>query len=111
MKALRGPVDRRVRVLCRRRRLEDHAATLVERATGSRPRGHRNVRPRLLLLADARTPAAVRAAHALARRAAGVYAETSTVLHSTRAFGDLPEVLVREWEAVVGELDEILAAP
>jgi hypothetical protein len=51
---------------------------------------------------------AVRAAHGLARRAGSVYAETSSILHSRRAFGDVEEVLVQEWEGVADEVDQAL---
>jgi len=50
------------------------------------------------------------AAYGVARRAAIVYGETSTVLHSNRAFGDLPEHVVREWEQVVAEVGYAVAA-
>jgi hypothetical protein len=50
------------------------------------------------------------AAYGVARRAATVYGETSTVLHSNRAFGDLPEHVVREWEQVVAEVGYAVAA-
>jgi hypothetical protein len=45
------------------------------------------------------------AAYGLARRAAIVYDDTSTVLHSNRAFGDVPEQLVQEWEQVVADVE------
>ena len=105
---LRGSVERRIRVLVVRRRLEEHAATLVESLTGKRPGSHARVSSRLLLLAVGQSPDAVRAAHGLARRAGSVYAETSSILHSRRAFGDVEEVLVREWESVVDEVDQAL---
>jgi hypothetical protein len=106
--ALRASVDRRIRVLIVRRRLEEHAATLVERATGNRPTQHRVV-PRRLMLLTAEAPSdGWSATYELARRAATVYGETSTVLHSNRAFGDIPELLVKEWEQVVTDVDEAL---
>lgn len=105
---LRGSVERRIRVLVVRRRLEEHSAALVEALTGQRPPSHTRIRSRLLLLAVGRSPDAVRAAHGLARRAGSVYAETSSILHSRRAFGDVEEVLVREWEGVADEVDQAL---
>lgn len=105
---LRGSVERRIRVLVVRRRLEEHAAALVEALTGQRPRSHTRVKSRLLLLAVGQSPDAVRATHGLARRAGAVYAETSSILHSRRAFGDVEEVLVREWEGVADEVDRAL---
>ncbi|WP_156067416.1 hypothetical protein [Pseudonocardia halophobica] len=84
-----------------RRRLEEVAATLVERATGRRPAQHRVVRRRLLLLSAGVPAERWPGVHAVARQAASVYEATSAVLHSNCAFGDVPEHLVREWEAVV----------
>lgn len=101
MTGLRASVDRRIRVLIVRRRLEEHAATLVERATGTRPSSHRSVPRRLSLLAAGAPAERWSAMYGLVRRAAFVYRETSTVLHSNRAFGDVPEPLVQEWEQVV----------
>jgi hypothetical protein len=108
---LRASVDRRIRVLIARRRLEEHAATLVERATGTRPGVHRFVADRLALLTAGVPPARWADAHGLARRAANVYSDTSIVLHSNRAFGDVPEPLVREWEQVVADVQEMLGQP
>jgi hypothetical protein len=51
---------------------------------------------------------AVRDAHGLARRAGSVYAETSSILSSRRAFGDVEEVLVQGWEGVADEVDQAL---
>lgn len=104
MTALRRPVDRRIRVIIVRRRLEDLAATLVERATGQRPQRHRMVAHRLKLLAAHVPIEKWASAYGLACRAANTYAQTSSVLHSNRAFGDVPEVLVQEWERVVTEV-------
>ena len=108
MSALRASVDRRIRVLIVRRRLEECAATLVERATGKRPTQHRVVQPRLMLLTAEAPPDGWNATYELARRAATVYGETSTVLHSNRAFGDVPELLVQEWEQVVVDVGDAL---
>lgn len=106
MSWLRAPVDRRIRVLIVRRRLEEHAAELVAHATGVRPSLHSNIASRLLLLATGATSHDIRAAHALAYRAGTVYAATSEVLHSRCAFGDTPEVLVCEWEAVADQVGQ-----
>ena len=104
MSRLRASVDRRIRVLIVRRRLEEHAASLVELITGQRPLRHRIVARRLMLLTAHRSSEQWHAAHSLARRAADVYAATSTVLHSNRAFGDVSEHLVQEWERVAADL-------
>ncbi len=110
MSGLRASVDRRIRVLIVRRRLE-HAATMVERASGERPRRQRLVVHRLMLLtAEVPTERWV-AAYGLARRAGTVYGETSTVLHSNRAFGDVPEQLVKEWEHVVADVENAVEEP
>jgi hypothetical protein len=106
--ALRASVDRRIRVLIVRRRLEEQAATMVELATGKRPSQHRVVARRLMLL-TAHVPAERwAAAYGLARQAAAVYGDTSTVLHSNRAFGDVPEQLVQEWEQVVSDVEGVV---
>ena len=49
-----------------------------------------------------------RFAHGLARRAGSGYAETSSILGRRRAFGDVEEVLVQEWEGVADEVDQAL---
>ena len=108
---LRASVDRRIRVLIVRRRLEEHAATLVERATGKRPKQHRVVPRRLMLLTADMPTQQWATAHGLARRAATVYSDTSTVLHSNRAFGDIPEHLVQEWEQVTADVEEAINQP
>jgi hypothetical protein len=98
---VRASVDRRIRVLIVRRRLEELAATLVEEATGVRPDQHSRIARRLMLL-SARVPAeGWGLAHGVARQAGNVYGATSRVLHSNRAFGDVPEYLVQEWEQIV----------
>ena len=101
MTAIRASVDRRIRVIIVRRQLEEHAATLVEQATGTRPQRHRHIARRLMLLTAGVSEGDWAAAHSLARQSGLVYRETSSVLHSHRAFGDVPEQLVREWEQVV----------
>ena len=103
--ALRASVDRRIRVLLVRQRLEQSAATLVDRATGTRPDHHQYVAHRLLLLTAGAGPQVWRARFDLARRAGSVYRSTSGVLHSNRAFGDVPETLVREWEQVARDVE------
>jgi hypothetical protein len=50
-------------------------------------------------------------AYGLACRAASTYAHTSAVLHSNRAFGDVPEALVREWEKVVADVTSAVEDP
>jgi len=106
---LRASVDRRIRVLIVRRRLEELAAALVERTTGTRPERHRFVAHRLMLLVAAVPDDEWPALYGLARWATIVYAETSTVLHSNRAFGDTPEQLVQEWEQVAADVAEAVA--
>jgi hypothetical protein len=95
---LAGPVHRRIRVLLVRQLLEQQAAELLRAAEGpGSDRLHRRVARRLLLL-TARVPEADWAtAYGLAELAATVYGHTCAVLHGNRAFGDVPEVLVREW--------------
>lgn len=91
-----------------RRRLEETAASLVELATGTRPGSHSVVARRLMLL-----PAHARDDRwsyllGLARRASRVYELTSAVLHSNRAFGDVPEHLVQEWEQTAAEVADAM---
>ena len=43
----------------------------------------------------------------IADRARAVHRETSDVLHSRRAFADVPETLVAEWESVTAEVERI----
>lgn len=102
-------LDRRIRVLVVRRRLEEAAATLVERARGKRPSQHRVVDARLMLLSAGAPPEQREAVHGLARRAAGVYDATSAVLHSRRAFADVPEYRVREWEDTVADVESAMS--
>jgi hypothetical protein len=105
---VRASVDRRIRVLIVRRRLEELAATLVEEATGVRPDQHSRIARRLMLL-FARVPAERWGlSHGVARQAANVYGATSRVLHSNRAFGDVPEYLVQEWEQAITEAEAAL---
>jgi len=105
---VRASVDRRIRVLIIRRRLEELAATLVEEATGVRPDQHSRIARRLMLL-SARAPAARWGhAHGVARQAGNIYSATSRVLHSNRAFGDVPEYLVQEWEQTVATAEAVL---
>jgi hypothetical protein len=106
---LRPSVDRRIRVLIVRRRLEELAATLVEQSAGIRPQRHRFVAHRLMLLVAAVPDDEWPALYGLAHRATVVYADTSTVLHSNRAFGDTPEQLVQEWEQVATDVAEAVA--
>jgi hypothetical protein len=93
-----------------RRSLEESAATLVEEATGIRPELHSAVSRRLMLL-----PARVAGdqwsdVYGLMRRAARAYEVTSEVLHSNRAFGDVSEHLVQEWEQTADEVEIVLSA-
>lgn len=67
---------------------------------------HRNVAQRLMLLTAGVEPDRWAAAFGLARQAVAVYRETSAVLHGNRAFADVPEVVVREWEQVATEVTE-----
>jgi hypothetical protein len=109
---LRGPVERRVRVLTARQRLEQQARILLCHAEG-RPtsdRPHQYVVGRLMLLTAGVPPERWAAAYGLARRAGVVYRETSAVLHSNRAFADVPEALVREWEDVVEAVERAVAS-
>jgi hypothetical protein len=108
----RGPVERRVRVLMTRRRLEQQARTLLCHTEKRAPadRRHQFVVRRLMLLTAGVPPEQRAAAYGLARRAGAVYGETSKVLHSNRAFADVPEALVREWEDVVEEVENAVAA-
>jgi hypothetical protein len=105
-------VVRRVRVLRARQRLEQQAWILLCHVEG-RPtseRGHQYVVRRLMLLTAGVPPERWAAAYGLARRAGVVYRETSAVLHSNRAFADVPEALVQEWEDVVEEVEEAVAS-
>ena len=106
---MRASVDRRIRVLIVRRQLEEFAATLVEQATGTRPQRHRFVAHRLMLLVADAPDDEWSPLYGLAHRATVVYADTSTVLHSNRAFGDTPEQLVQEWEQVAADVAEVVA--
>lgn len=115
MGAVTGPDPefwRRIRVLVARQRIERCARDLLCDAEGSDPaqRLHEHVRTRLLLLAIGVCADRWWAAYVLARRAADAYAGTSAVLHGRRAFGDVPEVLVGEWEEVAAELEARVAA-
>jgi hypothetical protein len=97
---------RRIRVLIARQNLEELSRKLLCRSEGTDPadRDHGDVGARLLLL-TADVPAEDwKDAYLLTRRAWAAYKGTSEVLHSRRAFGDMPEVLVREWEDAVNEL-------
>jgi hypothetical protein len=105
---MRASMDRRIRVLVVRRRLENASATLVDRATGAPPALHSMVASRLMLLAAGAPPEQWSHVYGIARRAAGVYAATSSVLHSNRAFGDIPEHEVQEWEHVVAEVESTM---
>ncbi|MFP5021910.1 hypothetical protein [Pseudonocardia phyllosphaerae] len=96
-------MDRRIRVLIVRRRLETAAADLVERATGTRPARHSYVAVRLMLILSYTDTYHWEARYGLARQAARVYSATSAALHSNRAFGDIPEHEVQGWEKVVEE--------
>jgi hypothetical protein len=103
---------RRVRVLMARQRLEQQARILLCHAEG-RPiaeRSHQYVVKRLMLLTAGVPPDRWAAAYGLARRAGAVYRETSAVLHSNRAFADVPEALVRGWEDVVDEVEKAVAS-
>lgn len=103
---LSEPVRRRVRVLLVRQRLEQQALLMRDEARSAATNGatHRNVAQRLMLLTAGVEPERWSDAFGLARQAASVYRETSAVLHSNRAFADVPEVLVREWEQVTTEV-------
>lgn len=105
---MRGSVDRRIRVLIVRRRLEDAAAGLLERATGTVPSHHSVVPSRLMLLTAGTEADEWSFSYGVACRAARVYGATSAALHSNRAFGDVPEHEVREWEQVVREFDDAM---
>lgn len=103
---------RRIRVLAARQHLEELSRTLLCDAEGSDPtdREHGNVEARLLLLTAHVPPTSWWDAYLRARRAAAAYKGTSQVLHSRRAFGDVPEVLVQEWEEAVEQLREAITA-
>lgn len=100
---------RRIRVLLVRQRIEVVARALLCIAEGSQPddRLHARVKARLLLLLAHVPHEKWSVAYRLARRAGAVHGETSDVLHSRRAFADVPEVLVREWEDLVEELERM----
>lgn len=93
-----------------RRRLEETAATLVEEATGHRPDLHSAVSRRLMLLPARVGEGQWSDVYGLMRRAARAYELTSQVLHSNRAFGDVPEHLVQEWEQTSDEVELVLGA-
>ncbi|MDN5758528.1 MAG: hypothetical protein L0H59_08345 [Tomitella sp.] len=108
---LSGASLRRIRVLIIRQRLERAALDLLcaAEARGSADRLHAVVPSRLLLLAADAYDQEFEDLVWIARRAGAVYRETSKVLHSNRAFGDVPEVLVKEWEAVVANVRDAVA--
>lgn len=108
---LSGTSRRRIRVLLVRQALENLAADLLSAAEGgvAPQRAHAFVRSRLLLLADGAHGDEWLGLTDLARRAGTVYRETSDVLHSNRAFGDVPKALVKEWEEVVATLRAAVA--
>lgn len=105
---MRASVERRIRVQVVRRRLEEAAAALVERVTGIRPTSHSRVAKRLLLLSAGADDADRRDRHDLARQAGYVYAMSSEVMHSRRAFGDVYAPLVLEWEEVAARVEQVL---
>lgn len=100
---MRDSVRRRIRVMVVRRRLEETAASLVEAAIGTRPGSHSVVARRLMLLPAHAPDDRWSDLCGLARRASRVYELTSAVLHSNRAFGDVSEHLVQEWEQTAAE--------
>jgi hypothetical protein len=102
---------RRIRVLRGRQRIEDAARRLLCEAegAGTGDRTHAHVKTRLLPLCFAcgdEWPDRYR----LADRAAAVYSATSDVLHTWHTYIDVPEALLRAWEDVVNELEEVVAA-
>lgn len=103
--------QRRIRVLLVRQDLELLAADLLRAAEGGvvADRTHAYIRSRLLLVAAGASGEEWLQLRNVARRAGTVYRETSDVLHSNRAFGDVPEVLVTEWEEVVATLRAAVA--
>lgn len=102
---LTGPVQRRIRVLLVRQTIEQQATALLDAAEGTVPdRLHRHVAGRLMLLTAGACASEWMAAYGLAKLAAGVYRHASAVLHGRRAFADVPEILVCEWEQVAKRL-------
>jgi hypothetical protein len=107
---LPGAVERRVRVLLVRQVLEEQAMILLG-ATGEYTAGrlHRYVAGRFMLLTARVAEPEWADAYGLAKLAAGVYRQTSAVLHGNRAFADLPEVLVQEWESTAEQVRAAVA--
>jgi len=104
---LAHPVHRRIRVLLVRQVLEQQAAALLRAAEGPGiDRYHCYVARRLMLLTAGVPETDWPAAHGLATLAATVYRHTCDVLHGKRAFADVPEVLVQEWEDVAARVRE-----
>ena len=108
---LAGPVRRRIRTLLVRQLLEEQATALLEAAEGPAPaRFHRRVADRLMLLTSGVPTADWATAYGLAKLAGTVYRQTCSVLHGNRAFADVPEVLVQEWEEAAERVREAVAA-
>lgn len=70
---------------------------------------HRFVAGRFMLLTVPAAEPEWADSYGLAKLAAGVYRQTSAVLHGNRAFADVPEVLVQEWEGTAERVRSAVA--